>query len=333
MAVTDRPRREPKLLDRVREASRLRHYSRRTEEAYVSWIRRFIVFQGLRHPRDLGESEVTAFLSRLAADGLSASTQNQALAALLFLFDVVLGRRLVSMDAIVRAQRPLRLPVVLSREEVGAMLSRLRGPVWLMASLMYGSGLRLMECAALRVKDVHLERGELTIRDGKGAKDRITMVPVAVVGAIRAHLARVREQHEADLAAGHGGVALPGAFARKSPSASRDWAWQWVFPATRLYSDERTGERRRHHLHETVVQRAVKEAARAAGLARRVTCHTLRHSFATHLLEAGYDIRTIQELLGHRDVSTTMIYTHVLNQGARGVRSPLDVLAPRPPSQ
>jgi integron integrase len=308
MAIESQPGREPKLLDRVRDAARLRHYSRRTEEAYVSWIRRFIVFHGVRHPRDLGEPEVTAFLSSLAARELSASTQNQALASLLFLYDVVLGRRLASMDAIVRAQRPIRLPVVLSRDEVAAVLSRLSGPVWLMASLMYGSGLRLMECAELRVKDVHLDRGELTVRDGKGGKDRVTMVPTAVAGALRAHLAEVRAQHAADLAAGHGSVALPGGFARKSPGASREWAWQWVFPARRPYVEDSTGARRRHHLHETVVQRAVKEAARAAGLARRVTCHALRHSFATHLLEAGYDIRTIQELLGHRDVSTTMIY-------------------------
>jgi integron integrase len=328
MAIESPAEREPKLLDRVRGASRLRHYSRRTEEAYVSWIRRFIVFHGVRHPKDLGEPEVTAFLSSLAARELSASTQNQALASLLFLYDVVLGRRLAAMDAIVRAQRPVRLPVVLSRDEVAAVLSRLRGPVWLMASLMYGSGLRLMECAELRVKDVHLDRGELTVRDGKGGKDRLTMVPVAVVGALRAHVVEVKAQHAADLAAGHGSVTLPGAFARKSPSASRDWAWQWVFPATRLYVDAGCGERRRHHLHETVVQRAVREAARAAGLASRVTCHALRHSFATHLLEAGYDIRTIQELLGHRDVSTTMIYTHVLNRGGRGVRSPLDALRP-----
>ena len=314
----------PKLLDRLREAVRLRHYSPRTEEAYVGWTRRFIVFHGRRHPRDLGAREVTAFLTHLAATGSSASTQNQALSAILFLFEVVLGRRLPWMDAIVRAQRPVRLPVVLSRSEVTALLGQLRRPSWLMAGLMYGSGLRVMECVELRVKDLHFDRGELTVRDGKGGKDRITMLPAAIRPALVAHLRQVKAQHERDLAAGSGSVALPGSLARKYPDAGREWAWQWVFPATRQYVDGATGARRRHHLHETVVQRAVKEAARAAGLTRPATCHSLRHSFATHLLEAGYDIRTIQELLGHRDVSTTMIYTHVLNRGGRGVRSPLD---------
>ena len=316
----------PRLLDRVREAIRIRHYSRRTEQAYVGWIRRFIGFHQKRHPRELGEPHVTAFLSRLATDGVSASTQNQALSAILFLYDVVLGERLPWMNDIVRAQRPERLPVVLSRQEVAALLSRLRGPVWLMGSLMYGAGLRLLECAELRVKDLNFDRGELTIRDGKGGKDRVTMLPVALNGPLRDHLTRVKVQHDADLAAGRGSVALPGALRAKYPNACREWAWQWVFPATRFYVDGQTSERRRHHLHETVLQRAVKDAVRAAGIARPATSHSLRHSFATHLLESGYDIRTIQELLGHRDVSTTMIYTHVLNQGRRGVRSPLDVL-------
>lgn len=230
----------------------------------------------------------------------------------------------------VRAQRPVRLPVVLSRDEVAALLSRLHGPVWLMASLMYGAGLRLMECAELRVKDVSFDRGEITIRDGKGGKDRVTMLPAAMKGRLVEHLQRVRAQHDADVTAGRGSVALRGALRVKYPNAPREWAWQWVFPATRFYVDPETRERRRHHLHESVVQRAVKEAARAAGIPRPATCHSLRHSFATHLLEAGYDIRTIQELLGHRDVSTTMIYTHVLNQGGRGVRSPLDQLEPVP---
>ena len=237
-----------------------------------------------------------------------------------------MGRRLSWMEDIVRARRPARLPVVLSHEEVGRLLARLRGAVWLMASLMYGGGLRLQECVELRVKDVGFDRGELTIRDGKGGKDRVTMLPAALREPLRDHLARVQAQHEVDLAAGRGGVALPGALAAKYLGAPREWAWQWVFPATRFYMDQRTGERRRHHLHETVVQRAVKDAVRAAGIARPATCHSLRHSFATHLLEAGYDIRTIQELLGHRDVSTTMVYTHVLNQGGRGVRSPRDRL-------
>jgi integron integrase len=318
----------PKLLDRVRQAIRLRHYSRRTEQAYVAWIRRFIVFHGKRHPRELGEREVTAFVSSLAERAVSASTQNQALSAILFLFEAVLGQRLEWMNEIVRAQRPVRLPVVLSRDEVSSLLSRLRGPVWLMASLMYGAGLRLLECAELRVKDINFDRGELMVRDGKGGKDRVTMLPATLRGPLLEHLTRVKAQHEANLAAGRGSVALPGALRVKYPNAPREWAWQWVFPATRFFVDRTTGERRRHHLHESVLQRAVKDAVRAAGIARPATSHSLRHSFATHLLEAGYDIRTIQELLGHRDVSTTMVYTHVLNQGGRGVRSPLDQLGP-----
>ena len=318
----------PKLLDLVREAIRLRHYSPRTETAYISWIRRFIVFHGRRHPRELGPNEVTAFLSGLAERGVSASTQNQALSAVLVLFEVVLGQRLGWMNDIDRARRPSRLPVVLSREEVALLLAHLRGVVWVMASLMYGAGLRLLECAELRVKDVNFDRGELTIRDGKGGKDRVTMVPGALRVPLSEHLAWVKTQHDSDLAAGRGRVALPGALRVKYPNAPVEWAWQWVFPATRFYLDAATGERRRHHLHESVLQRAVKDAVRTAGIARPATCHSLRHSFATHLLEAGYDIRTIQELLGHRDVSTTMIYTHVLNQGGRGVRSPLDVLGP-----
>jgi integron integrase len=314
----------PKLLDRLRQAVRLRRYSPRTEEAYVGWTRRFILFHGKRHPCDLGAPEVTAFLTHLAATGASASTHNQAVSAIVFLFEVVLGRRLPWMDDIVRAQHPVRLPVVLSRSEVTALLAQLRGPVWLMAALMYGSGLRLMECVELRVKDLHLDRAELTVRDGKAGKDRITMLPSSIRPALMQHLSQVKALHDRDLAAGAGSVALPGALAVKYPNAEREWAWQWVFPATRPYVDGATGARRRHHLHETVVQRAVKAAARAADLTRPATCHSLRHSFATHLLESGYDIRTIQELLGHRDVSTTMIYTHVLNRGGRGVRSPLD---------
>lgn len=265
----------PRLLDRVREAIRTRHYSRRTEEAYLLWIRRFIVFHGKRHPRDLGEAEVAAFLSSLATRGVSASTQNQALSALLFLYEVIVGRKLPWMDGVVRAQRPSRLPVVLSREEVALLLGRLRGPVWLMASLMYGGGLRLQECVELRVKDISFDRGELTIRDGKGGEDRVTMLPTALRGPLADHLARVKAQHDADLRAGRGSVALPGALGAKYPNAAREWAWQWVFPATRFYVDPPTGERRRHHLHETVVQRAVKQAVRAAGIPRPATCHTL----------------------------------------------------------
>jgi integron integrase len=304
----------PRLLDQVRAAIRLRHYSPKTEEAYVSWIRRFILFHGKRHPRELGAAEVTAFLSNLAAArGSSASTQNQALSAVLFLYGVVLGQ-----------QRPARLPVVLPRSEVSAVLARLHGPVWIMASLMYGAGLRLQECVELRVKDLNFDRRELVVRDGKGGKDRVTMLPDALRRPLEDHLRVMKAQHTDDLAAGCGGVSLPGDLRSKYPNVPFEWPWQWVFRATRHYLDATTGEKRRHHLHESVVQRAVKEAARAAGIARPATCHSLRHSFATHLLESGYDIRTIQELLGHRDVSTTMIYTHVLNQGGRGVRSPLD---------
>ncbi len=322
------PGSRPKLLVQLRRAIQVRHYSRRTEQAYLAWIRRFIVFNGTRHPRELGAAEVTSFLSGLAARGVSASTQNQALSAILFLYDVVIGQRLPWMNDIVRAQRPLRLPVVLSREEAALLLARLRGPVWLMASLIYGAGLRLLECAELRVKDLNFDRGEVTVRDGKGGKDRVTMLPGAIKSPLVDHLRRVQVQHAADLVAGRGAVALPGALRVKYPGASKEWAWQWVFPATRFYRDRETGEQRRHHLHESVLQRAVKGAARAAAISRPATCHSLRHSFATHLLEAGYDIRTIQELLGHRDVSTTMIYTHVLNQGGRGVRSPLDAINP-----
>jgi len=324
---------EPKLLDRVRYAIRARHYSPRTEEAYVHWIRRYIVFNGKRHPRELGDADVTAFLSSLAVGGVSASTQNQALSAVLFLHEVVMGARPAWARQLVRAQRPSRLPVVLSRGEVARLLGHLQGTIGLMASLMYGAGLRLMECVEVRVKDINLDRGDLTVRDGKGGKDRVTMLPVALKRSFAEHLARVKAQHDADLGGGRGAVALPGALRAKYPSAAREWGWQWVFPATRFYRDEETGERRRHHLHESVLQRAVKDAARAAGIPRPATCHSLRHSFATHLREAGYDIRTIQELLGHRDVNTTMIYTHVMNQGGRGVRSPLDQLAPSAPGR
>jgi integron integrase len=318
--------REPKLLDRVREAIRTRHYSPRTERTYVGWIRRFILFHGRRHPRDMGESEVVAFLSSLATAGrVSASTQNQALSALVFLYSEVLGERLDWLNGIVRAQRPVRIPVVLSRDEVRALLSQLEGTGWLMASLMYGSGLRLLECVELRVKDVDLDLREIRVRDGKGRKDRVTTLASTLVDPLKGQLTRVRLLHDQDLADGCGCVALPDALARKYPNAGREWGWQWMFPATRHYVDRHTGQRRRHHVHESVPQRLVRAAVVRAGLTTPASCHTLRHSFATHLLEAGHDIRTIQELLGHRDVSTTMIYTHVLNVGGRGVRSPLDM--------
>jgi len=319
--------RRPRLLDVVRARIRAKHYSPRTEEAYVGWIRRFVRFHRGRHPRELGEAEVTAFLSSLAIEGrVAASTQNQALSALIFLYTEVLGAQLDWLAGLVRARRPVRLPVVLTSDEVRRLLAELSGTEWLMASLMYGAGLRLLECAELRVKDVELAKRELRVRDGKGRKDRVTVVPARLVEPLTAQITRARRLHEADLAAGGGRVWLPDALDRKYPNASREFGWQWLFPATRIYADPATGERRRHHLHESVLQRAVKAAAARAGLTKRASCHTLRHSFATHLLEAGYDIRTIQELLGHRDVSTTMIYTHVLNRSGLGVRSPFDEL-------
>jgi len=317
--------RRPRLLDRVRETIRARHYSPRTAEAYCTWIRRFVVFHGMRHPREMGAAEIEAFLSHLANDQrVSASTQNQALAALLFLYVHVLLVPVERLGEFTRAKRPHRIPAVLRPVEVTAVLDRMEGMPALMASLLYGAGLRLLECARLRVKDLDFERLELVIRDGKGQKDRTTMLPQALVSPLREHPARAKAQHDADLAAGGGWVELPDALDRKLPNAGREWPWQWVFPATRTYVHAASGRVRRHHLHETVLQKAVHEAARAAGASKRVTCHTLRHSFATALLAAGYDIRTIQELLGHRDVSTTMIYTHVLNRGGMGVRSPLD---------
>jgi integron integrase len=315
----------PRLMQRVRGAIRTRHLSPRTEEAYAGWIRRFIVFHDKRHPGDMGEAEISAFLSSLATrDRVSASTQNQALAALLFLYQVVLDRRLGRIDELVHAKRPQRLPVVLTRQEVRALLAKIGGVPWLVASLLYGSGLRVLEGLTLRVKDIDLERREVLVRDGKGRKDRRTVVPSALIEPLRRHLEATAAQHARDLQGGAGYVALPDSLDRKYPSAPREWRWQWIFPATRLYREPATGERRRHHLHETVIQRAVRQAAARVGLTKPVTPHTLRHSFATHLLEDGYDIRTIQELLGHRDVSTTMVYTHVLNRGPGGVRSPLD---------
>jgi len=317
----------PSLGERVRQAMRLRHLSSRTEEAYLHWMQRYFRFHGQRHPRELGAEHVTAFLSSLATTGrVSASTQNQALAALLFLYREVLEQDLPWLSDVVRAKTPSRLPVVLSRDEVRAVLSRMDGAPRLMATLLYGSGLRLLECCRLRVKDLDFARRQVTVRQGKGDKDRATMLPDAVRRPLLEHLRRVRAQHERDLAAGAGWVELPGALSRKLPAAGREWAWQWVFPATRTYLEPASGQHRRHHLHETVVQQAVRRAVLAAGLGKRATCHTFRHSFATHLLEDGSDIRTVQELLGHRDVATTMIYTHVLNRGPAGVRSPVDRL-------
>src|SRR5712691_668767 len=316
---------QPRLLDRVRQAISARHYSRRTEKAYAHWIKRYIFFHGKRHPMEMGAAEVAQFLTSLAVEAkVAASTQNQALSALLFLYRDVLGVELPWLDDVVRAKRPQYLPVVLTRAEVRAVLGRLDGVPRLMAILLYGAGLRLLECCRLRVKDVDFEANQLVIRDGKGRKDRVTMLPVAVKAALAAHIERVRQQHQADLRQGAGWVELPGALARKYQNAGREWGWQWFFPATRIYVDRVSGQRRRHHLHESVLQRAVKDAVRAAGITKQATCHTFRHSFDTHLLEESHDIRTVQELLGHRDVSTTMIYTHVLNRGPAGVRSPAD---------
>ena len=317
----------PRLLERLRQACRLRHFSPRTEEAYAHWTRRFLVYHGLQHPDRLGADAVAAFLSSLAMrDGVSASTQNQALCALAFLYQHVIGRPLGPLPAITRVRTPPRLPVVLTRQEVRLLFEHLSGIPHLVASLLYGSGLRLLEGMSLRVKDVELERLEIVVRQGKGRKDRVTMLPSSAVPTLRRQLKVARQLHDADLTRGFGRVVLPDALDAKYPNAGRSWPWQFVFPAARICRDTRWGPPSRFHLHETVVQRAVTSAARAAKIPKRVSCHTLRHSFATHLLEDGYDIRTVQELLGHSDVSTTMIYTHVLNRGGLGVRSPADRL-------
>lgn len=315
----------PKLLDQVRNAIRVRHYSRRTEEAYVRWVLRFVRFHGKRHPSELGTVEIAAFLSHLATRRkVAAATQNQALNALLFLYREVLKEPFPDLEEVVRAKRPSRLPVVLTREEVRSVLDLLRGPPALVAGLLYGAGLRLMEALRLRVKDLGFGESQLVVRDGKGQKDRVTVLPGRLAAPLRFHLRSVRLTHESDLRAGHGSVYLPYALSTKYPAAARAWGWQYVFPAHRISRDPRSGELRRHHLHETVVQKAVRRAVASAGITKAASCHTFRHSFATHLLEDGYDIRTLQELLGHGDVRTTMIYTHVLNRGGRGVVSPLD---------
>lgn len=306
-------------------ALRARHYSPRTAEAYRAWVKRFVYFHGLRHPAEMGEFEINAFLTHLAVnEKVSASTQNQALSALLFLYRCVLDREVGDLGDVIRAKYSRRLPVVLTREEAMAVLDRLAGDKWLIVSLLYGSGLRLMECLHLRVKDLEFSRGEVTVRDGKGGRDRVTMLPDSINAPLCGHLRGVKRLHESDLAAGWGRVLLPDALDRKYPNAPAEWGWQWVFPQERRWKNRRTGEEGRYHVHETLVQRAVREAVRQAGIVKHAGCHTFRHSFATHLLEAGYDIRTIQELLGHKDVRTTMIYTHVLNRGGHGVRSPLD---------
>jgi integron integrase len=325
--MKDSPPPTAKLMDLVRQACRIRHFSHRTEDAYRHWIRQFITANHVRHPRDMGAPEVETFLTDLATKRrVSASTQNQALSALLFLYGVVLARPLPALPNIVRVRTPPRLPAVLSRSEVKALLNQLTGTPRLVAALLYGSGMRLLECLSLRVKDVDLERLQITVRQAKGRKDRVTMLPSSVVETLKQHLDRVHVLYETDLAHGLGAVVLPDALDRKLPGAPKSWPWQFVFPAARICRDPQFGAPTRFHLHESVVQRAVTAAVRNAGLSKRAGCHTLRHSFATHLLEDGYDIRTVQELLGHADVSTTMIYTDVLNRGGRGVRSPADRL-------
>jgi integron integrase len=322
---TEIPPGKPKLLDQVRDVIRRKHYSFRTEQIYLGWIRRFILFHGKRHPGDMAEAEVTDFLTSLARDGnVAASTQNQALSALLFLYKEVLKQEIGWLDGVERAKRPVRLPVVLTRDEVRKIFAHLHGTHRLMAGLLYGSGLRLMECVRLRVKDVDFGYAHVVVRDGKGGKDRITMLPINLARPLERHLEKTKAQHEEDLEAGLGSVYLPTALERKYPNALKEWAWQYIFPSTRISTDPRSQERRRHHVEESSLQLAMKKAVRASGISKPATCHSLRHSFATHLLENGYDIRTVQELLGHKDVSTTMIYTHVLNKPGIGVKSPLD---------
>lgn len=315
------------LIERLRAAVRARHFSRSTEKTYAAWAERFLRRQGSVPPESLGEAEVGSFLSNLASVGhVSASTQNQALSALLFFFQEVLSKKLGLIEGVVRAKRTQRLPVVLSREEVRAVLGGMSRPPRLMATLLYGCGLRLLECSRLRVKDLDFAQNQIVVRAGKGNKDRYTMLPAGVQEALKLHLDAVRRQHQEDLAQGLGSVEMPYALDRKYPNAPKEWGWQWAFPATSHYVDRETGQRRRHHLHESVLQKAFRAAVIRANIAKPASCHTLRHSFATHLLEDGYDIRTVQELLGHADVSTTMIYTHVLNRGGKGVQSPADRL-------
>ena len=315
----------PKLLDRMRAEIRVRHYSIRTEEVYLDWARRFILFHNKRHPKDMGADEVQAFLSHLAMERkVSSSTQNQAKSALLFLYRDVLHVELPWLDEVISAKMGKRLPVVLTANEIRALLNAMSGTMGLVAALLYGTGMRLLEGLRLRVKDIEFERREIIVREGKGNKDRVTVLPENLILPLQAHLAKVKALHERDLEAGFGEVYMPNALAVKYPKGARSWGWQFVFPSAVRSVDPRSGVERRHHLYEASVQRAVREAAKIAGIIKPVTPHVLRHSFATHLLQAGYDIRTVQELLGHSDVSTTMIYTHVLNKGGRGVVSPLD---------
>jgi integron integrase len=316
---------KPRLLEEVRQSLRLRHYSYRTEEQYLGWVRRFILFHRKRHPREMGAAEVEAFLNDLAVRGqVAAATQNQALAALIYLYRHVLNQELPWLNEIVRARRPRRVPLVLSRAETQAVLAQLPGVYWLIGTLLYGGGLRLMECLRLRVQDIDFGYSRITVRDGKGGKDRVTILPALVVPPLRAHLQAMEERHRAAVRDGYGGVELPLSVIHKRPAAALEWAWQYVFPALRHSEDPRSGVTRRHHIMEDSVQRQMRAAVRRAGINKAASCHTLRHCFATHLLERGYDIRTVQELMGHADVSTTQLYTHVLQKGANAVTSPAD---------
>jgi integron integrase len=325
MIASGPPGNKPKLLQQVRDVVRRKQYSIRTEQVYVDWVKRFILYHNKRHPTEMGEEEVAEFLTHLARDrNVAPATQNQALSALLFLYKKVLKQEIGWLDNVQRARKPSKLPVVLSHAEMKRVFFHLHGVPKLMAGLLYGSGLRLMECVRLRVKDIDFELAQITVRDAKGGRDRITMLPINLAEPLRRHLVRIKAQHEQDLEDGFGSVHLPFALGRKFPKAACEWAWQYVFPSSRISVDPRTRKRQRHHMVEGLLQSALKRAVHAAGIAKRANCHSLRHSFATQLLRRGYDIRTVQELLGHKDVSTTMIYTHVLNRPGLGVKSPLD---------
>ncbi len=316
-----------KLLDQVRITLRTNHYSLKTEESYIAWIKKFILFNDKRHPNELGEGEIKKYLGHLAVKlHVSSSTQNQALCAIVFLYKKVLNKKLGDFGELIWAKKSKRLPVILAPEEIKKLLAQLSGTYWIMANLLYGSGLRLNECLQLRVKDIDFIYNQVTVRDSKGDKDRVTMLPEKIIDPLKKHLEKVRRLHERDIQKGYGRVHLPNALVRKYPNADKEWGWQYIFPSEHLAIDPEDGELRRHHIYETVLQKAVKEAVRKAGIVKPASCHTLRHSFATQLLQSGYDIRTVQELLGHRDVKTTMIYTHVLKKGGLGVRSPADLI-------
>lgn len=318
---------QPRLLDQVGNVIRVKHYSIRTEQSYVQWIRRYILFHNKKHPKDMGEKEINAFLKHLAVNrNVSASTQTQALSAILFLYKEVLGQEIGFIENIYRAKKPKRIPVVFTRDEIRAVMKHLKGEKWTMANLIYGSGLRLMECLRLRVKDVDFSYNQILVRDGKGHQDRITMLPETIKHPLKKHLENVWRTHQKDLKEGYGSVYLPYVLSRKYRTADREWGWQYVFPSRKRSVDPRSGKIRRHHLNQQVLQRAIKSAIRSAAINKQGSSHSLRHSFATHLLEDGYDIRSIQELLDHKDVKTTMVYTHVLKRGGKGVKSPADRL-------